>query len=315
MRVDFCTVDGPQSRPKTSPEDTVAGFWNERHQDPDADAHDNFLAHPLVQTYISLRALGSNIGHLDAAIHAIRSRTRPGSKILSLGCGPATKEQAIATALPDRKLLAIDIAAEAVAQAREQAAAAGISNLELRIGDFNKLKELDLEPGCLDILLGLGAIHHVENLEGLWTAAQQLLSASGVVMAQEYIGPNRLQWTEMQMAAGSDALQQIVPDEHKIHHREVIRIEAADIAALDPSEAVRSAEILPTAEAAGFAREAYASAGGALLQPVLMHQVHTYDPQNWGHNLILSRLFAAEDQLMRAGTLSDDFAMFVLRRG
>ena len=92
------------------------------------------------------------------------------------------------------------------------------------------------------------------------------------------------------------------------------RIPAAEIAAVDPSEAVRSTEILATAEAAGLVMEAYSGAGGGLLQPVLMYQAHTFDPQDWGHNLILARLFAAEDNLMRAGTLKDDFAMFVLRR-
>lgn len=309
-------MEAPQSRPKgTGKEtDTVAGFWNARHQDPAADAHDNFLAHPLVQTYISLRAFGSNLGHLDAAIHAIRSRTRPGSLILSLGCGPATKEQAIARALPDRKLVGIDIAAEAVAAARVQAAAAGIQNLEMRIGDFNRMEELDVPAGSVDVLLGLGAIHHVENLEGLWAAAERLLSRGGVVMAQEYIGPNRFQWTEAQMEAGSNALKTLVPPEHQPHHQTVTRIPAAEIAALDPSEAVRSTEILPTAKAAGLVMEAYSGAGGSLLQPVLMYQAHTFDPQDWGHNLILARLFAAEDDLMRAGTLADDFAMFVLRR-
>jgi SAM-dependent methyltransferase len=292
----------------------VAGFWDARHRDPVADAHDNFLAHPLVQTYISLRAFGSSLGHLDAAIHALRSRTRPGSKVLSLGCGLAVKERALARALPDRQFLAIDIAAAAVATAREQAAAEGIGNLEVEVGDFNALEGLDLTPGSLDVLVGLGAIHHVENLEGLWAAALRLLGPEGVVMAQEYIGPDRFQWTEAQMAAGTKALQELVPADHKPHHGAVTRIDAEEIAALDPSEAVRSSQILPTAKAAGLAIEAYSSAGGALLQPVLMYQIHTFDPQDWEHNLILAQLFAAEDRLMQAGDLEDDFAMFVLRR-
>ena len=305
-------MDRPQSSQK-DPTETVARFWSQRHQDLDADAHDNFLAHPLVQTYISLRAFGSSIGHVEAAIHAVESHTRPGSRILSLGCGMAPKEQAIARALPDREILGIDIAAETVERAREQAHGAGLSNLQMRVGNFNQLQELDLQPGSLEMILGLGAIHHVENLEGLWAAARRWLRPGGVVMAQEYIGPNRFQWTDAQIEAGSNALAEIVPDEHKVHHDQVCRVPPEEIAALDPSEAVRSAEILSTAESAGLACEAYVSAGGALLQPVLMNQIHTFDPQDWSHNLILMRLFEAEDRLLRAGTLKDDFAMFVLR--
>ena len=305
-------MDRSQSSSK-DPTETVARFWSQRHQDPDADAHDNFLAHPLVQTYISLRAFGSSIGHVEAAIHAIETHTRPGSRILSLGCGLAPKEQAIAAALPDREILGIDIAAETVEQARKQALAAGLQNLHMRVGDFNKLDGLDLQPAALDLVLGLGAIHHVENLEGLWAAARRWLRPGGVVMAQEYIGPNRFQWTDAQIEAGSKALAEIVPDQHKVHHHNVDRPPPEAIAALDPSEAVRSAEILSTAESAGFQRQAYVSAGGALLQPVLMNQAHTFDPQDWSHNLTLMRLFETEDRLMRAGTLEDDFAMFVLR--
>ena len=110
---------------------------------------------------------------------------------------------------------------------------------ELRINLFNKLDELDLQPGSIDILLGLGAVHHVENLEGLWATARQLLRPGGVVMAQEYIGPNRFQWTDAQMAVGTEVLSRMVPDEHEPHHDQVIRIPPEEIAAVDPSEAVR----------------------------------------------------------------------------
>ena len=81
--------------------------------------------------------------------------------------------------------------------------------------------------------------------------------------------------------------------------------------AQDPSEAVRSHEILPTLRAAGFTISAYAGEGCALLQPVLMHQIQTFDPRDWEHNHRLMTLFREEDRLMRAGVLGDDFAMFV----
>jgi len=81
--------------------------------------------------------------------------------------------------------------------------------------------------------------------------------------------------------------------------------------ASDPSEAVRSSEILPTLRAAGFTLPGYAGAGCALLQPVLMHQIQTFDPRNWEHNHTLTALFREEDRLMRAGVLGDDFAMFM----
>jgi len=88
-------------------------------------------------------------------------------------------------------------------------------------------------------------------------------------------------------------------------------MDLATLVADDPSEAVRSHEILSTLRAAGFTVPAYAGAGCALLQPVLMHQIQTFEPRDWEHNFRLMSLFREEDRLMRAGVLGDDFAMFV----
>jgi SAM-dependent methyltransferase len=288
--------------------DTVARFWNERHQDATGEAHDNYLNHPLIQAYISLRALGGLVSHLEAAIHAIRGRTRPGDVILSLGCGTAAKERVLAAALPDRVFIGTDIAGEIVDRANDEIKAQGLGNLTVVKGDFNRL---DLEPDSLQVLLGLGAIHHVENLEGLWEQGRRALRPGGSVLAQEFVGPDRFQWTDAQITACDHALATLVPDEHKVDHRRVERVPLETMISLDPSEAVRSSAILSTCAAAGFRIESYASAGGALLQPVLMYQVHTFEPRDWRHNLVLARLFAEEDRLMRDGVLNDDFAMFV----
>ena len=107
------------------------------------------------------------------------------------------------------------------------------------------------------------------------------------------------------------ALRELVPAEHQVHHREVRPVALEHLLASDPSEAVRSSEILPTLRAAGFTLPGYAGAGCALLQPVLMHQIQTFDPRNWEHNHTLTALFREEDRLMRAGVLGDDFAMFM----
>ena len=295
--------------PKSASE-TVAGFWNERHQDAAGEAHDNYLSHPLIQAYISLRAFGSLTGHLDAAAEAIRSHTEPGDTVMSLGCGAAGKERFLAAKLPDRTFVGIDIADEIIEMANEEIGRSGLTNLKVSAGDFN---HLDLPKQATKVLLGLGAIHHVENLEGMWDQARHTLVPGGVVLAQEYVGPNRFQWTDAQVAAGDRALANLVPRTHQTHHDHIERPSVEHLIATDPSEAVRSAEIVPTCRDAGFTIDALTSAGGALLQPVLMYQVHTFDPRNWSHNLVLSRLFEEEDRLMREGVLVDDFVMLVAR--
>ena len=210
--------------------------------------------------------------------------------------------------LPDRSFVGLDIAAKTLDRARAECAGAGPTNLEFEEGDFNRL---ELESDSFQTILGLGAIHHVENLEEFWVACARALRSGGAVLAQEYIGPDRLQWTDEQRQAGDRALAEIVPMRHQPHHHTIEPTPIDAMLQLDPSEAVRSTEILPTCKAAGFAIDGYAGAGCALLQPVLMNQITTFDPRDWQHNLVLARLFAEEDRLTQQGVLGDDFASFV----
>lgn len=292
----------------STPTDRAAAFWNARHADP--PEHENYLSHPLVVAYTSLRAVGSLTSHIDVVIAELREKTPPNGRVFSPACGAGAKEIVLARALPDRTFVAADIANDALAMARDAAARAGVRNIEFRQMDANAP---DLGERAFDAITGMGSFHHIEQLEVFWAACRRALRTGGVVMGQEYIGPNRLQWTQAQIEEGNRVLRDIVPPEHRIHHDRVRPTPVEEMLALDPSEAVRSRDILPTLRDAGFELFGYASGGGALLQPVLLSQVHTYDPQRWDHNLVLAQLFAEEDRLMQEQRLGDDFCMFVTK--
>lgn len=283
-------------------------FWTRQHGKDDLGTHDNFLVHPLVQGYICLRSVGSLISQMDALVFQLRDRTRPGARVFSPGCGRADKELHLAATLPDREFVAMDITPGILALAREEAARRGLSNLTFFEGDFNRL---ELEPRSFDAVVGMGSIHHVEALESFWACLRRALRPGGCVLAQEFIGPDRMQWTEAQQREGTRVLRELVPAEHRVHHDQVRPVDLATLLAHDPSEAVRSSAILPTLASGGFDVVAYAGAGCSLLQPVLMHQIQTFDPRDWEHNARLVRLFQEEDRLLEQGILADDFAMFV----
>ena len=286
----------------------VQDFWTERHGRSDGGTHDNFFSHPLVAAYVSLRAFGDLTGQMEALAVQVGERTRPGARLFSPGCGRAGKEIFLAARFPDHEIVTMDLTPAILEEARAEAARRGLKNLTIEQGDFNRL---ELEPRSFDMVLGLSSIHHIEALEHFWSQVRRGLKPGGSVLAEEYIGPNRLQWTAAQQREGTRVLRELVLDEHKPDHREVVPVPLDVIIAGDPSEAVRSRDILPTCRAAGFDVTAYLGVGCSLLQPVLMNQVHTYDPRNWEHNLRLMQLFREEDRLLRAGVLEDDFAAFL----
>jgi 2-polyprenyl-3-methyl-5-hydroxy-6-metoxy-1,4-benzoquinol methylase len=295
------TPEGPGAAQRT------AAWWNKQQGDSKAE-QGNFLNHPLIHAYMSLRSYGLLVGQLEVVVAELQTRTRPGDRILSVGCGACPKEISLAQQLPDRHFVGIDIANETVQRVGKQLTAGGLHNLKLQVGDFN---DLHLDEGEFRAVLGLGAIHHVENLESFWAACAHGLTTDGCVIAQEYVGPNRLQWTDAQIEAGNEALRDLIPQRYHLNHSEVQRVPIEVITRLDPSEAVRSSDILPTLKAAGFNMAGIVGGGGALLQPVLANQIKAFDPKNWTDNFVLAELFRREDELMQAGVLVDHFVGFV----
>ncbi len=285
----------------------TAAFWDASHER--GDPADSFLQHPLLQLYVSLRAFGDARPHMQALFDAVAQYTAPGARLLSVGCGAAIKEQALCQALPDRHVVGIDLAADTVARAARGAAAAGIENLSLEVGDFNAL---DLAADSYDAILGLGALHHIRELESFWQQCRRALRPGGHVIGQEYIGPSQFQWTAAQVEHGNRALAELVPPALRGDCDVVERIAVDDLIAVDPSEAVRSAEILPTATAAGFGIDEYRGGGGGLLQPLLHTRLPAFDPLDFAHNEVLFALCEREQSLADGDVLGDTYAMFVL---
>jgi hypothetical protein len=88
------------------------------------------------------------------------------------------------------------------------------------------------------------------------------------------------------------------------------RLDPAKIAAEDPTEAVRSEEVLPLAREA-FEIEKEYPYGGGLLNPLLFGVVSNFREGHPEDERLLGLLCDAEDRLTRSGQLEPDFAIFV----
>ena len=110
------------------------------------------------------------------------------------------------------------------------------------MGDANNLKL----QGSYDLILSSGALHHIANLEGLLSNIASALRINGYFVVVEYVGPNRFQWTDRQIALIDGILRQLDIGYLKDNKRvELGRPPLGDFMAIDPSEAVRSEDILP----------------------------------------------------------------------
>jgi SAM-dependent methyltransferase len=66
-------------------------------------------------------------------------------RVLELGCGDGGNALSIAQSLPGAQVIGVDAAAAAVARGAELARAAGLENVELRVGDFESLSAEELD--------------------------------------------------------------------------------------------------------------------------------------------------------------------------
>lgn len=271
-------------RRRTRPRDNASVAPNPRSERPDG-GRPAFLEHPLVQTYVSLRAFGVAARHLDAVIAEIRTRTQPGARVLCLATGSQQRERRLARALPDRTVIVRSPLA---------------------------LIRAALPRESLDAVTALWSLSCAPELEELWQRIRFALRPAGVVLVQDRVGGRNPSWGTEQIAVVNDALQAL-PEVHRPHHA-VIDATVLTAIAADDAHLARPDEILPSCRAAGFDIAGHASGGCALLQPVLFGQMHTFRPDDWDHNAALAGLFKAEARAMAAGILGDAIAMFVAIR-
>lgn len=112
----------------------------------------------------------------------------PRPRVLDLGCGPGGHTLALARALPDADIVAVDLHAPFIDRLRREVAALGLaSRVHPRVADFGALDE---EPGAIDLVWSEGAIYHLGFGTGLrrW---RPLLRPGGAMAITEltWLGP------------------------------------------------------------------------------------------------------------------------------
>ncbi|GFZ85853.1 class I SAM-dependent methyltransferase [Elstera cyanobacteriorum] len=271
-----------------------------------------------VQQTINRRVTGdANLPALTWFFQRVaRDRPLPLGRVLIVGCGSAGIENSIVQSGWAAEAVGLDLSPRALALAAEQAAAAGLRGVKHQVADMNALPvgSADLQPGSFDAVFGIAGVHHCANLEGLYSAVSHLLKPGGWFYLDEFIGPSRFQWPDVQTGLISGFLSALPDDLVRTGaghlRRGYIRPTVQQVIAVDPSEAVRSAEIVPLLPT-WFTVEGLFGYGGNLLHLALAQIAQHFHTDAGGH---LARLIALEDWCLSEGLLTDDFAVILARK-
>ncbi|MDX2104174.1 MAG: class I SAM-dependent methyltransferase [Alphaproteobacteria bacterium] len=239
----------------------------------------------------------------------------PLTRVLVLGCGSMGIETEIALAGWAQDIIAIDLSPRALAIAAAKSQAAGLTSVTHMQADMNALPlgAHGFEPGSFDAIISISGVHHCANLEGLYAACAKLLKPQGWFYLDEFVGPSRFQWPEVQVGLINGFLAALPEAYLRTAHghirRGYLRPTVDQVIAVDPSEAVRSTDLLPLLSL-WFSVHVVRGYGGNLLHLALAEIAQNFHTDQDGY---LERLIDLEGWCLAERLLVDDFAVIMAR--
>jgi SAM-dependent methyltransferase len=234
---------------------------------------------------------------------------------LSLGCGHGLAERDALRLELCKSFDALDISEEALTVARGRAEDEGLQGLVLyRQADLNTV---ELDPDVYDIVIAAQVLHHVNELEHLLTQVAASLRPGGLFVVNEYVGPARFQWLDKTQALMNRILE-ILPEELRVNpvnglvKEKIERAAPEEIARVDPSESIRSDEIVEVLRSR-FDVLYRADFGGTLLQFLLADISANFRTDEPKDVALLDLMSLFEEALIGERVIPSDFAFFVLR--
>ena len=301
-RADAVTSElwGKTAREKSETEEWKRYYWQ---------------SHPLTLRHINRLITGSEEEDW-LSFTKRRFFPEPVERGLSLGCGHGTVERdAIALGI-SRTFDGLDISEEALEVAARDAEQVGLADsIDYRAADLNTVR---LEPAAYDVAFAVQALHHIDALEHLLDEVAASLRPGGLFVVNEYVGPARFQWLDKTEDVMNRILE-LLPEPYRVNPRNgfvkehMDRAPADEIARVDPSESIRSDEILELLRSR-FDVHYHADYGGTVNQFLLADiaaNFHDDDPKDVA---ILDLVSLIEELLVNERILPSDFAYLVLSR-
>jgi len=235
---------------------------------------------------------------------------------LVIGCmyGEHTPANSLARTGAFRKLLVVDIADGLLKRQKELTDRLGLEG----IIEYNR-RDLNVdgvgEANAYDFIMGIGTIHHIERLEGLFLEINSALREDGIFCMREYVGPCRLQFTDKQINICNrilnDLPEYLKRDKDGVIKKEVSRPPIDAVVADDPSEAVSSECIMETANR-HLEVLACNWTGGTLLHPLLDGIAGNFE-KGENERAVLKALILLERILVEEGVVPSDYVFLIAR--
>jgi SAM-dependent methyltransferase len=248
--------------------------------------------------------------------HLVNEKIKlPLRRVLVLGCGTGWVERDLHHLGLAREIVGLDLSPKVLDIAR--LAATGIDSIRYVLGNMNDLPvgQPCFEAGSFDAVFGVGSVHHCAELDRLYAAINRLLAPEGWFFLDEYVGPDRFQYSTIHLAQVT-AVAELLPDWLLTTASGTIKRgfrapTVKEVIEVDLSEAIYSSQILPLLPTY-FDVMCLRPYGGSVLQLLLADVAQNFQAQEaqpW-----MQALIDAELELERQGTLEHHFSCAIARR-
>ncbi|HEX3130979.1 MAG TPA: methyltransferase domain-containing protein [Thermoanaerobaculia bacterium] len=315
MKKSTSDPSAPEAQVQT---ETVGEFWSRKLQGPDFTS-ERFWGHvPEVERRVLQRAsaVGPVESWAEACVREFLAGRTPVERMLSVGCGTGELERTLARLNAFRECDAWDIAPGGIEIARRLAREEGFHQIHYEVRDVTAA---DMPPERYDAVWFESALHHIEPLERVCEQVARTLKADGFLFLNEYVGPSAFAFSPRQKELIRAAFA-LIPARFRRSFQpggpEYLSAAPiptpAEVQAEDPTESVRSADILAVLPDY-FDIVSRRETGGTLLQ-FLLHGIagnfHAGDPDSLR---VLRMLFEIEDALLETGEVRSDFVVIAAR--
>jgi len=179
--------------------DKAAKYWSEstaKSQDQTRQGL-SWLHIPRVRAHINTRISGSpDVDWIEHSVQRyLKERLPATGRALSLGCGSGWLERHLSQLGGFQTCDAFDAAPGSIEIAKRLMAEEGCTGINYEVRDINQIQLLGAH---YDIVWINSAMHHFERLEHISEQLDYALKPDGIVILNEYVGPNRFQFPPAQ---------------------------------------------------------------------------------------------------------------------
>ena len=235
---------------------------------------------------------------------------------LTVGSGTGHRELEMEKLGVFSRIDGIDVSRTRVEYAKEKAREAGVEEkVKYMVGD---IFDVELGEGEYDLVLVEQTLHHLSPLEVALDRISGFLKSGGFLLLNEYVGPSRFQWTNLQLEV-VNALLTILPEKYRKRWRsgtlkkKEYRTGKALMWLYDRTEAVESDRIMGLMEER-FEPVEKKGYGGTVLMALFRDIAQNFlspdsDTEKW-----LDICFFVEDFFLENGLLEHDFMTGIYRK-